>query len=166
MAEPTSYVCENGHKHSAADLPPGALRCEIDKSPLRPAGEPPPARPVPSNGATGSLRVTRALRIVFEGTVLTVARGEQVMLGRDPEYSPHAPFFDAFDNVSRRHAIVGLDPDGRAWIRDYYSTNLTKVNSEPVSTGQECDLRDRDKIRLCANLIGTVELVREAPDAV
>lgn len=64
----------------------------------------------------------------------------------------------------RRHPILGLDLDGRAWIRDYYSTNLTKVNSEPVSTGQEHDLRNDDRIRLCANLAGTVELVWEAPD--
>lgn len=175
------YVCEsNGHKYAADDLPAngtGPLLCAVDRSPLllvggaaarTPPGTTTPRTEAPrrgeSDGPTGGLRIAHTLRIAFDNTVVTVRRGEEVMLGRDPEYSPHAAFFGGYDNVSRQHAVLGLELDGRAWIRDCYATNLTKVNSEPVDVGKEQDLRHGDRVRLCANLAGTVELFREVSD--
>ena len=163
MAE---YVCESqGHRHFYATPPAPTQRCQHDQSALVPAGGsalPAPRRPVPGP------RPVRRLRIAFDDTVVTVAAGEQVMLGRDPEYSPYAERLGRLgrhDNVSRRHAEVGLDADGRAWIRDWYSTNLTRVDTEPLPPGRGRDLRDGQTVRLCRTVAGTVELLREDPDA-
>jgi pSer/pThr/pTyr-binding forkhead associated (FHA) protein len=107
------------------------------------------------------------VRIEFDATVVDASRGEEVLLGRDPEYSPqHAEFFGTYPTVSRRHAILRLDDDGRAWIRDCYSSNLTRVNGEPLPAGKERELRTGDQVRLCAQLAGMVTLIREVPDVV
>jgi len=183
------YVCEReGHRYTAADLAPGELRCAVDRSRLVPEDEPLPAAaptqraaapdadggrasaagsPPPSLGRGGSLRPTRSVRIEFDATVVDASRGEEVLLGRDPEYSPqHAEFFGTYPTVSRRHAILRLDDDGRAWIRDCYSSNLTRVNGEPLPAGKERELRTGDQVRLCAQLAGMVTLIREVPDVV
>jgi hypothetical protein len=57
-----------------------------------------------------------------------------------------------------------MDDDGRAWIRDCYSSNLTRVNGEPLAAGEERELRTSDQVRLCAQLSGNVTLIREVPD--
>lgn len=49
--------------------------------------------------------------------------GESAELGR--EEGPHAALFEDFPNVSRRHARIGVDADGTAWIEPYESTNGT-----------------------------------------
>ena len=71
----------------------------------------------------------------------------------------------SYSNVSRRHAELGLDEDGRAWIRDCYSTNLTRVDADPLAPGATRDLRDGNTVRLCQGVTGTIELIRENPDA-
>jgi hypothetical protein len=189
VGDPRRYVCEReGHPYTAADLSPGELRCAIDRSRLVPEDESLPAATpartqraaVPdTNGATasaagspppsfrrgGSLRPAHSVRLEFGATVVDVSRGEEVLLGRDPEYSPqHAEFFGTYPTVSRRHAILRMDDDGRAWIRDCYSSNLTRVNGEPLAAGEERELRTSDQVRLCAQLSGNVTLIREVPD--
>jgi RNA polymerase subunit RPABC4/transcription elongation factor Spt4 len=112
-------------------------------------------------------RATAAMRIMFDPDqyVITIRRGERVMLGRDPELSPHWEYLKRFPNVSRRHASVSLDTDGRASIRDEYSTNWTLHRSERLVPGRECELRDGDRIRLGADLSGRVRLLTEPPAA-
>jgi len=124
-----------------------------------------PAEPLcPACGQSPAPSVT-ALRVRFETAagaepyVLTLRRGEQAMLGRDPGISEHAEFLGGFPNVSRRHARLRLDLEGRAWIIDEYSTNWTQRNSERLVPGQEVALRDKDRIRLGATLSGRIGLV-------
>ena len=159
------YTCRSGgHSFPEGEVSPGPdgqLRCPEDYSPLE----------ANSAGKTGSdssrprLRPVRLLRISFDGGQVEVRPGERVLLGRDDEYSPHAELFVPHAGVSRRHATVGLEPDGRAWIRDEYASNQTKVNGDPLVPGGEQDLADENMIRLCVDTSGKVTLIRGDDDA-
>jgi pSer/pThr/pTyr-binding forkhead associated (FHA) protein len=164
VAELRQYQCESqGHLYffTAADAENRC--CDSDRSRLVPV-DPPASAPVVVPTAGGALRPVLAVNITFGETVVTATPGEQVMMGRDPEYSPYAEFFGQHTHVSRRHAVLGLENDGRAWIRDCYSTNLTRVNAEPLPAGAERELRHKDQVRLCAAVIGMVGLVRKNSD--
>jgi len=162
------YRCESqGHLYAGAVRAAEDLYCDLDRSRLvlvDGTASPAPAMPVVRPARDDSLRPVRAVRITFDDTVVTASLGEQVMLGRDPRCSPYAEFFGRHTQVSRRHAVLGLAADGRAWIQDWYSTNLTRVSGEPLPAGGERDLRPNDQVRLCADVAGKVEFVREDSD--
>jgi len=129
-------------------LPPAALGLRADDS----------------AGGSGDIRVSDVLRVGFRPGPYEVElrRGDDVLLGRDAVLSGHAGFLRRFDDVSRRHATLRLDAEGRAFIRDEYSTNWTVRNGSRLVPGAECRLRDGDRIRLGAVLCGLVQLVASA----
>ncbi|MFC9972717.1 FHA domain-containing protein, partial [Spirillospora sp. NPDC127200] len=108
-------------------------------------------RPLPQKG-------TPVLRMHFPTGELKVSVGQHLVLGRDAGQSPVAATFTQYDNVSRRHSTVWLDPSGTAWVRDEGSTNGTFVNGERLPRGVEAPLRDGDQLRLAADVTGTVQL--------
>jgi hypothetical protein len=111
--------------------------------------EPLAARPVP--------REAGAVRLVFAGQAVDVPRPGTVLLGRDPGLSPAARVFARHDNVSRRHASVGVEPDGRIWVRDEHSTNGTFVNDTPVPGGRTATLAHGDRLRIASDVVAVVE---------
>jgi hypothetical protein len=126
-------------------LPPGLLGPRADDA----AGEP--------DGAwSGDL-----LRIVLGPGAYAVElrRGEEAVLGRDADLSPHAGYLGTFEDVSRRHVTLRLDADGHAFVRDEYSTNWTVRNGSRLTPGTECRLRGGDRVRLGGHVCGLVELV-------
>ena len=60
--------------------------------------------------------------------------------------------------MSRRHATVGLDVAGRAWIKDDDSPNGTFVNGSEISHTVPHPLQDGDSVRLAAHLTAKVQL--------
>ena len=102
--------------------------------------------------------VVAPLRLLFPGQTVGVSPAGTVLLGRDVEYSPFAMLFADRDNVSRRHASVGLDPDGAAWVRDEFSTNGTFVNGIQVPSGGTARLVDGDVVRIASDVTAQVEL--------
>jgi hypothetical protein len=62
------------------------------------------------------------LKFEFGGTV-ELDRGESAELGREGQYA--RLFQDSFPNVSRRHARVGVELDGQAWIEPRLTPNGT-----------------------------------------
>ena len=119
----------------------------------------------PLPGPTGRRRISQVvLRIAFPTGNVDVPAGTSVILGRDPAQSLVAAAFNQYDNVSRRHATVMVDDEGRASIRDEGSTNGTFVNGDRVLPGSEVRLVDGDRIRLAADVTGDVSLPREQPD--
>jgi hypothetical protein len=100
------------------------------------------------------------LRLRF-GTAgeLELPRGAAMVLGRDPAASPAARTLGRFGNVSRRHARVGLDADGSAWVEDSGSMNGTFVNGEPVPAGSRRRLREGDELRLASDVVAEVALL-------
>lgn len=124
--------------------------------------------PPPVPGAAGPARTrreTRSLRLVFGARAVGVPDAGTMLLGRDPAVSPVAALFSDSDNVSRRHACVGVDADGSAWVRDENSTNGTFVNDKPVPSGRKTPLADGDRLRIASNVVARVELGEPMPGA-
>jgi FHA domain-containing protein len=82
--------------------------------------------------------------------------GQEVLLGRDASDQRLACLHDK-DNVSRRHATIGLTPRG-AWVRDEESTNGTFVNGRRVAAGEATELAEGAELRLASDVRGTVRL--------
>ncbi|HYS37653.1 MAG TPA: FHA domain-containing protein, partial [Pseudonocardiaceae bacterium] len=129
---------------------------EFGPVPPRVAGDAGPAR---------TRRESSSLRLVFGSRAVGVLAPGSIVLGRDPAVSPVAGLFSDSDNVSRRHACVGLDVDGSAWVRDENSTNGTFVNDKPVPSGRRTPLADGDRLRIASNVVARVEFGRPGPVA-
>ncbi|ROQ34863.1 FHA domain-containing protein [Streptomyces sp. PanSC19] len=112
--------------------------------------------------ATRRDRPTTVLRIRFGAVERTVVPGGTLLLGRAPAAGATRGLLARHDNVSRRHATVGLEPDGTAWVRDEHSTNGTFVNGSPVGAGVRTPLRDGDVLRLAADC--TLVIALDGPD--
>ena len=104
------------------------------------------------------------MRIAFPTGNVDIPAGTSVLLGRDPAESLVAAAFARYDNVSRRHATVQVDDLGHASIRDENSTNGTYVNDDRVLPGAEVRLVDGDRVRLAADVTGSVSLPQTEPD--
>lgn len=173
MAGVICAVCGHANPDCATD-------CAICGTPLAPA----PRRPVtetlsvaacPSCGAAvpdpANLVCVECLEplapapavggpsLLFPGRGIAVPQPGSVLLGRDN--SPFADYFATHDNVSRRHATVGADQDGRLWVRDEYSANGTFVNDKQVPAGQTVSLTAGDRLRLASNVEATIDLGEE-----
>jgi hypothetical protein len=98
--------------------------------------------------------------VTFSSGDLQVQPGQELVLGRDPVHSPVAGTFSRFDNVSRRHATLGIDGSGQPWVRDERSTNGTFVNDRRLQPGEQTSLRDGDSLRLAADARGQVRVGR------
>jgi hypothetical protein len=117
-------------------------------------------RPLHDQGGGGAGAQQVSLFVQFSSGELQVSAGQELMLGRDPVQSPVASAFTRFDNVSRRHATLGIDGSGQAWIRDERSTNGTFVNDRRLQPGEQTPLRDGDSLRLAADARGQVRVGR------
>jgi len=91
-----------------------------------------------------------------EGKVIPIALS-QFVVGRDPQchLRPASPM------ISKRHCAL-LQRDGKAYVRDFGSTNGTFVNDQPVKDEQE--LHDGESLKI-GPLLFTVRLTQEAPAA-
>lgn len=95
----------------------------------------------------------RALRLTFpSGEIVAVQLGEQIRLGREPQFCPAVAFLAVHDNLSRLHATVGVELDGSAWIVDEGSTNGTFVHGYRLAARERATLRPGDKVRLAADV--------------
>jgi hypothetical protein len=119
-------------------------------------------RPLNEGGAGPGSGPQQQVNIVvqFSSGELSVSPGQELVLGRDPVHSPVASTFSRFDNVSRRHATLGVDGAGQLWVRDERSTNGTFVNDRRLQPGEQTSLRDGDSIRLAADARGQVRVGR------
>ncbi|WP_433179239.1 FHA domain-containing protein [Actinoallomurus sp. CA-150999] len=98
--------------------------------------------------------------VQFSSGELQCTAGQELVLGRDPVQSPVAGTFSRFDNVSRRHATIGIDGNGQAWVRDERSTNGTFINDRRLQPGEQAPIRDGDSVRLAADARGQVRFGR------
>ncbi|MCX5208766.1 FHA domain-containing protein [Kitasatospora sp. NBC_00240] len=120
-------------------------------------GEVRPSRAAGSGERAADVQATRrdaptvVLRIRFGAVERTVTPGSTLLLGRAPAARTTSGLLERYDNVSRQHATVGLEPDGTAWVRDEHSTNGTFVNGRPADAGARTPLRDGDELRLAAD---------------
>jgi diguanylate cyclase (GGDEF)-like protein len=90
------------------------------------------------------------------GAMIPLAPGAN-RLGRSPENS--IPL--ASTTVSRRHAVLEVAPDGRAWLTDLRSTNGSFRNGVRLDAGARVPVADGDRLRLGAGIV--LKFVRPDP---
>ncbi|MFM9588836.1 FHA domain-containing protein [Streptomyces scabiei] len=81
------------------------------------------------------------------------------MLGREAD-EVASRLLEPYGNLSRRHASVRVDADGRAWIRDEGSMNGTYVEERRIVSGQWVSLRVGDRIRFAADVWALVRAMK------
>ncbi len=144
----------DGAAPNAGAAPFGAAATLGGAAPIRGAAMAPPAQ-------------ARTLRATFLSSAIgsdqhcqvDVQPGADVLLGRDPEVSPHADFLSRDDTVSRRHAVIGVSGAGSPWVRDAYSTNGTFVNNTALPPGGEAPLGNGDRLRLGQGIFAKIQFI-------
>jgi hypothetical protein len=94
-----------------------------------------------------------ALVIRFRFGQVDIEAGGQVELGR---LGPQARLFGSYPNVSRRHAIVGVDGDGRPWIEPVPTPNGTFIDGHEIAASVRRPLRSNERVRFALHAEGTV----------
>jgi hypothetical protein len=122
----------------------------------------PRAQPTSASHTRREAAASGGLRLLFPERSVGVPPVGALLLGRDADQSPLAALFAARDNVSRRHASVGVGPDGTGWVRDEFSTNGTFVNGTRVPPGATVPLADGDEVRIASDVTARVEVGRTA----
>ena len=93
-----------------------------------------------------------AVVLRFAGGQIEVAPASSVVLGR---LGVHAEVFRAHANVSRRHAVVGADPGGRAWIEPADTPNGTFLDDVEIPPTQRRVLPNGARLRFARDVEGT-----------
>ena len=93
-----------------------------------------------------------ALLLRFAHGEIEVDLGSRAELGR---LGAHSRVFRTYPNVSRRHAVVGVDPDGRAWIEPLRTPNGTFLDGDEIPAEVRHPLRTGHKMRLALHAEGT-----------
>ena len=96
-----------------------------------------------------------ACALVFPWGRMPVA-GE-LGIGREAGFSPVSERLDAFQTVSRRHAVVAAG-HGQWTVRDLGSTNGTFVNGGRLAAGETRALHDGDRVGFSQGLQVQVEI--------
>ncbi len=91
-----------------------------------------------------------------EGKVLPISLS-QFVIGRDPQ----CHLRPASAMISKRHCAL-IQRDGKAFIRDFGSTNGSFVNEQPVK--EEAELHDKDQLKI-GPLAFEVRITQDAPAA-
>lgn len=148
-----------------ADPTPTPTSASTPTSTSTPKPAPEPSSSYDGSGPAASTATPRpttvdragVLELRFPGGSIVVRPGREVTLGRDPEECPFtAARLAPYDNISRRHATVGLDPDGTGWVRDDNSTNGTFVDGREIDPGARGPLRDGAELRLASDVVAQV----------
>jgi predicted component of type VI protein secretion system len=90
----------------------------------------------------------------LEGKVLPITLA-QFVVGRDPQ----CQLRPASAMISKRHCAV-IQREGKAYIRDFGSTNGTFVNDQPVK--DEIELHHNDQLKI-GPLVFQVQIAQDAP---
>ena len=125
---------------------------------VRPAGT--TAVPADADGvdpyATVRERGDAKLTVTFDFGAVELSVGQEVLLGRDASDQRLASLHGK-DNVSRRHATIGLTPRG-AWVRDEKSMNGTFVDGQRLAAGETAELAEGAELRLASDVLASVRL--------
>ncbi|MGX7826056.1 FHA domain-containing protein [Actinokineospora sp. 24-640] len=93
------------------------------------------------------------LHIAFGDGEVAADRGERFELGRAGRFGR---VFRAFPNVSRRHAVVGVDDAGRPWVIALPTPNGTFINDAEIDESIAKTLFSGDRLRLAVDVEGAV----------
>jgi len=106
------------------------------------------------------LSIENVDRLPDGGPIRIEVKGRGLDLGRDSHLDWTLP--DPGRSISGKHCEIRYR-DGGYWLHDV-STNGTFVNDDRVLPGSEVRLVDGDRVRLAADVTGSVSLPQSEPD--
>ncbi|WP_433527001.1 FHA domain-containing protein [Nocardia pseudovaccinii] len=119
---------------------------------------------VPADGAVAADPVRVLIGTGPNAAPVRLEPGHPVVVGTD-ENSPFAPQLQGVSGVDARHATLGLDHDGRLWIRDHEGSGGVWVNGDRVAPNQKITLTEGDNVRLGPDFVGRAQIgVGDATD--
>ncbi|MBO0880068.1 MAG: FHA domain-containing protein [Mycobacterium sp.] len=83
--------------------------------------------------------------------------GQVVPVGID-QRSPFAAQLRGVRRIDPLHATLGLDNDGRLWIRDHPGSHGVWINGDRIMPGQKVTLNEGDRIAIGPEFTGTAHL--------
>ncbi|MFI1461827.1 FHA domain-containing protein [Nocardia carnea] len=92
-----------------------------------------------------------------DATPIHLEPGRPIVLGTTPE-SPLAAQLRQAEGIGNKHATLGLDHDGRLWIRDHPGSNGVWVNGDRIDAGQRVTINEGDRIGLGPEFVSTARL--------
>jgi hypothetical protein len=87
---------------------------------------------------------------------------EESLVGRKNSKIAQTVPIEGDDGVSKRHALIIRQQDGRYIIRELGSTNGTKLNGKDLVTGTDYDLKEGDVVTLGEFTVITVKSIRRS----
>ncbi|MEV6073254.1 FHA domain-containing protein [Nocardia sp. NPDC052001] len=112
---------------------------------------------IPADGAVEAPPVRFVLGSGPEAVPVRIEPGQTVPIGTDPS-SPFAAQLGRASGVDPRHATLGLDRDGRVWIRDHDGSPGVWINGDRIAPGQKVTLAASDGIRIGSEFFGTARV--------
>ncbi|MCX4094940.1 FHA domain-containing protein [Nocardia sp. alder85J] len=114
----------------------------------------------------GASREANPVRFLFrggDGIRLTgrLEPGQWVHIGTEPG-SPFAAELQGRSGVAARHAVVGLDYDGRLWIRAEHGSAGVWVNGDRVAPGQRVTIAEGDRVAFGREFAGIAHVGADA----
>ncbi|MGW1741086.1 FHA domain-containing protein [Nocardia sp. NPDC001965] len=137
----------NGTKVNDEALAPGEKRTLRPGDSLRfglARGE---AQFLPADGSVEAPPIQLRIGFGAEALPTQLQPGRAVPLGTDPN-SPFAAQLNRYRGISEQHATLGMDYEGRVWIRDNPGSEGVWVNGDRIAPNQRVTLNDGDQIAL------------------
>lgn len=147
----------NGTKVNEEPLAPG------EKSTLRPGdslrfgltrGE---AQFLPADGSVEAPPIQFRFGRGADAVQMQLQPGRSVPLGTDPN-SPFARQLNRYAGISERHATLGMNYEGRVWIRDNPGSEGVWVNGDRIAPKQRVTLDDGDQVALGPGFLASAHL--------
>lgn len=140
----------------------GSTTCELCLLDLIP--DPSATAPAASAAASGSATAAgpgraAVLEVAFPAGAVRVERGTHKQLGRLGEFRL---LFAGHPNVSRMHAVLGLDDSGAAWVEPLPGPNGTWLDDVELEEGHRHPLCADQRLRLARDVEGRVLIHRAA----
>lgn len=112
---------------------------------------------LPPDAATNASPVHLRLGSGPDAVPVRLEPGQSVPIGTD-ENSPFATQLRDVPGVGHRHATLGLDHDGRLWIRDHPGSEGVWVNGDKITPDQRVTLTEGDDVRIGPDFVAAARL--------
>lgn len=158
----------NGTRVNGDRLAAGEVRVLAPGDAVQLGGYRGEAQFVPLDAALDATPVQVRIGVGTDATSVRLEPGRPVVIGTE-ENSPFASQLRGVRGIGEQHATLGLDHDGRLWIRDHRGSEGVWVNGDRIAPNQRVTLSEGDSVGLGPDYVGTTHIggeeARQLPPA-